>query len=274
MPPGEVTVAVEYSTLNYKDGMILEGVGRLVRKYPHVPGVDFAGTVESSTSPEWKPGDEVILTGWRVGEMQWGGYAEKARVKAGQLVRLPAGDHRQARDGDRHRRLHRDAGGHGARAARARSRRGRGAGDRRRGRGRQRRGGAAGAARPSRRRLDRTARNARLSDRASAPRPSSTARSWPKPPARPLDRERWAGAIDAVGGTTLATVLTQLKYRGERRGLRAGRRQRSADDGHPVPAARGQSARHRLGHVPARSAAKRPGSGWPRDLPLDRSSTP
>ncbi|HXQ52743.1 MAG TPA: alcohol dehydrogenase catalytic domain-containing protein, partial [Stellaceae bacterium] len=89
LPPGEVTVAVEYSTLNYKDGMILEGVGRLVRKYPHVPGVDFAGTVESSTSPEWKPGDKVVLTGWRVGEMQWGGYAQKARVKASQLVALP-----------------------------------------------------------------------------------------------------------------------------------------------------------------------------------------
>ena len=89
LPPGEVTVAVEYSTLNYKDGMILEGVGRLVRKYPHVPGVDFAGSVESSTSPEWKPGDKVVLTGWRVGEMQWGGYAQKARVKASQLIRLP-----------------------------------------------------------------------------------------------------------------------------------------------------------------------------------------
>ena len=57
LPPGEVTVAVEYSTLNYKDGMILQGIGKLVRKYPHVPGIDFAGTVESSTSPEWKPGD-------------------------------------------------------------------------------------------------------------------------------------------------------------------------------------------------------------------------
>src|SRR5690242_20419788 len=89
LPPGEVTVAVEFSTLNYKDGMILQGIGKLVRKYPHVPGVDFAGTVESSTSPEWKPGDKVVLTGWRVGENSWGGYAQKARVKASQLVRLP-----------------------------------------------------------------------------------------------------------------------------------------------------------------------------------------
>src|SRR6202030_287728 len=71
LPPGEVTVAVEYSTLNYKDGLILNGLGRLVRKYPHVPGVDFAGTVEASDSPDYKRGDKVILTGWRVGEMQW-----------------------------------------------------------------------------------------------------------------------------------------------------------------------------------------------------------
>src|SRR5580704_8206134 len=89
LPAGEVTVAVEYSTLNYKDGMILNGIGRLVRNYPHVPGVDFAGTVERSDSPEFKPGDKVVLTGWRVGEVQWGGDAEKARVKAGQLVPLP-----------------------------------------------------------------------------------------------------------------------------------------------------------------------------------------
>src|SRR5260370_10356663 len=90
LPPGEVTVAVECSTLNYKDGMILQGIGRLVRSYPHVPGVDFAGTVERSDSPEFKPGDSVILTGWRVGETQWGGYAEKARGRACYLVRRPA----------------------------------------------------------------------------------------------------------------------------------------------------------------------------------------
>ena len=76
LPPGEVTVAVECSTLNYKDGMILQGVGRLVRNYPHIPGIDFTGTVERSDSPEFAPGDPVILTGWRVGETQWGGEAE------------------------------------------------------------------------------------------------------------------------------------------------------------------------------------------------------
>jgi acrylyl-CoA reductase (NADPH) len=69
LPAGDVTVRVEYSTLNYKDGMILEGQGRLVRQYPHVPGIDFAGTVERSGAAEFKPGDPVILTGWRVGEV-------------------------------------------------------------------------------------------------------------------------------------------------------------------------------------------------------------
>ncbi|MBV8778576.1 MAG: oxidoreductase, partial [Alphaproteobacteria bacterium] len=91
LPPGDVTVAVEYSTLNYKDGMILRGLGRLVRTYPHVPGIDFAGTVERSESPDYKPGDKVVLTGWRVGETQWGGFAERARVRADYLVPLPEG---------------------------------------------------------------------------------------------------------------------------------------------------------------------------------------
>src|SRR3954452_1607387 len=91
LPPGDVTVRVEYSTLNYKDGMILQGQGRLVREYPHIPGVDFAGTVEESSSPDFKPGDPVILTGWRVGELHWGGYAERARVKADWLLKLPSG---------------------------------------------------------------------------------------------------------------------------------------------------------------------------------------
>ncbi len=91
LPDGEVTIAVAYSTLNYKDGLCLGPGGGLVRSYPHVPGIDFAGTVESSSDPRYAPGDEVVLTGWRVGEMHWGGYAQKARVKADWLVPLPAG---------------------------------------------------------------------------------------------------------------------------------------------------------------------------------------
>lgn len=91
LPDGDVTVRVACSTLNYKDGLILNGIGRLVRHYPHVPGVDLAGEVEESDHPDYKPGDKVILTGWRVGELHWGGYGEKARVKAGWLVPLPEG---------------------------------------------------------------------------------------------------------------------------------------------------------------------------------------
>lgn len=91
LPEGDVTVEVAYSTVNYKDGMILGGLGRLVRSYPHVPGIDFAGTVRSSDSSAFKPGDPVILTGWRVGEVRWGGLAGLARVKGEWLVPLPAG---------------------------------------------------------------------------------------------------------------------------------------------------------------------------------------
>lgn len=98
LPAGEVTVAVEYSTVNYKDGLCLSPKGGgLVRKYPHIPGIDFAGTVEASDDARYKPGDKVVLTGWRVGEAHWGGYTQKARVKADWLVPLPAGlDSRQA----------------------------------------------------------------------------------------------------------------------------------------------------------------------------------
>ncbi|MGC1486542.1 MAG: acryloyl-CoA reductase [Albidovulum sp.] len=91
LPAGEVTVAVEYSTMNYKDGLCVGSGGGLVRNYPHVPGIDFAGTVEASDDARYKAGDKVVLTGWRVGEAHWGGYAEKARVKADWLVPLPSG---------------------------------------------------------------------------------------------------------------------------------------------------------------------------------------
>lgn len=97
LPQGDVTVAVEYSTLNYKDGMCMAANNRLVRAYPHVPGIDFAGTVEASDDPRYQPGDKVVLTGWRVGETHWGGYATRARVRGDWLVPLPEGlDTRQA----------------------------------------------------------------------------------------------------------------------------------------------------------------------------------
>lgn len=88
---GNVTVAVEYSTVNYKDGLCVGPGGGLVRNYPHIPGIDFAGTVENSSDTRYKVGDKVVLTGWRVGEAHFGGYAQKARVNADWLVPLPKG---------------------------------------------------------------------------------------------------------------------------------------------------------------------------------------
>jgi acrylyl-CoA reductase (NADPH) len=212
LPVGEVTVAVECSTLNYKDGMILQGLGRLVRNYPHVPGIDFAGTVERSDSPEFRPGDPVILTGWRVGETRWGGYGEKARVPASYLVRRPEGiSARQAmaigtagftamlavialeRHGLRPEAgdavVTGAAGGVGSVATAVLSKLGYRV--------------VASTGRPEQRDYLTGLGAAELIDRATLA----------EKPSRPLDAERWAGAIDAVGGTTLATILTQLKYR-------------------------------------------------------------
>jgi acrylyl-CoA reductase (NADPH) len=89
LPPGDVLVAVEYSSLNYKDGLAITGKGKIVRRYPMVPGVDLAGTVLESTAPEFQSGDKVVLTGWGVGEQHWGGYTQRARLQGSWLVRLP-----------------------------------------------------------------------------------------------------------------------------------------------------------------------------------------
>jgi len=210
LPAGEVTVAVEYSTLNYKDGLILNGLGRLVRSYPHVPGIDFAGTVERSDAPGYKPGDKVVLTGWRVGEVQWGGYAEKARVKASQLVRCPAGmslkhamaigtagltsmlavmaleEHRLKPGGEV---LVTGAGGGvGSVAVALLARLGHKV--------------IAGTGRPELQDYLGKLGAAGFIGRVELA----------KAPERPLQAERWAGAVDAVGGTTLAMLLTQLRY--------------------------------------------------------------
>lgn len=91
LPEGDVTVDVEFSSLNYKDALAITGRGPIVRQWPMVPGIDFAGTVGKSTSPEFKAGDKVILTGWGVGEGHWGGLAQKARVPASWLVAMPEG---------------------------------------------------------------------------------------------------------------------------------------------------------------------------------------
>ena len=91
LPEGDVLVNVEFSNVNYKDGLCIGPGAGLVKTYPHVPGIDFAGEVESSQSDLYKKGDKVILTGWRVGEVVWGGYSQKARVKSSQLVKMPQG---------------------------------------------------------------------------------------------------------------------------------------------------------------------------------------
>lgn len=90
LPPGEVLIRVEYSSVNYKDALAVTGKGRVIRSFPMVPGIDLAGTVESSADARWKAGDAVIVTGWGIGETYWGGYAGKARVKADWPVARPA----------------------------------------------------------------------------------------------------------------------------------------------------------------------------------------
>ena len=90
LPAGDVLVAIDYSSINYKDAMALTGTGKIIRSFPMVPGIDFAGTVLESSSADYQPGDKVVLTGWSVGERFWGGYSQMQRVKAEWLVPLPA----------------------------------------------------------------------------------------------------------------------------------------------------------------------------------------
>ncbi|MFI4986710.1 MAG: MDR family oxidoreductase [Alphaproteobacteria bacterium] len=213
LPPGDVTVRIDYSTLNYKDGLVLGGIGRLVRQYPHVPGIDFAGTVEASSSQRFAAGDKVVLTGWRVGEAHWGGYAQKARVKADWLVPLPRGlTTRQAMGIG-------TAGftamlsvmaleAHGVLPAA----------------GEVLVTGAAGGvgsvalavlAKLGYKLAASTGRadqHAYLSALGAATIVERAALS--EKPTRPLLGERWAGAIDTVGSNTLANVLAQIAYRG------------------------------------------------------------
>ena len=91
LPAGDVLVDVEFSTINYKDGLVIHNKAPLVRDFPHIPGIDFGGTVAASESTAFKPGDKVVLNGWGVGERHWGGLGEKARVKADWLIHLPDG---------------------------------------------------------------------------------------------------------------------------------------------------------------------------------------
>ena len=209
---GDVTVAVEWSTLNYKDGLAVTAKAPVVRRFPMIPGIDFAGTVETSSHPDWKPGDKVILNGWGVGETHLGGYAETARVKGQWLVRLPAG--LSPRDSmaigtagytamlavialERHglKPEHGPvvvtgaAGGVGSVAVAILTKLGFEV--------------IASTGRP--READYLKR---LGAREVIDRGELTV------PLRPLAKERWAGGIDSVGSTTLANVLSMTRYGG------------------------------------------------------------
>lgn len=214
LPEGDVTVAVEWSSLNYKDGMILQGIGRLVRDYPHVPGIDLAGTVETSDDSRFEPGDRVALTGWRVGEVHWGGYASRARLNGDWLVPLPeAISTRQAMAVG-------TAGFTAMQALMALERHGITAGPDSPLLVTGASGGVGSSAilwaalaghhvvastgRPENGDDLKALGAAEVIDRAELS----------ENPSRPLLGERWGGCIDAVGGDTLAHVLAEVAYGG------------------------------------------------------------
>ncbi len=209
---GDVTVRVDYSTVNYKDGLAVTGKAPVVRRFPMIAGVDFAGTVETSSHPGWKPGDKVILNGWGLGETHLGAYAERARVKGDWLVRLPPGI--TARDA-----MAIGTAGYTAMlAVMALERAGLNPS-----RGPIVVTGAAGGvgsvavallAKLGYSVIASTGR----SDEASYLKELGAAevieRQELTGPPRPLGKERWAGGIDAVGSTTLANVLAMTRYGG------------------------------------------------------------
>lgn len=213
LPAGNVTVAVEFSTVNYKDGLVVTGAGGLVKRYPHVSGIDFAGTVQGSRDPAYRPGDAVVLTGWRVGEVQWGGHAQKASVNGDWLVPLPAGlTTRQAMAIG-------TAGFTAMLAVMALERHGLTPSS-----GEVLVTGAAGGVGSVA-----SALLAHLGYQVVASTGRADAHDYLKalgataiidrtafsePAKRPLEGERWAGCIDSVGGNTLARVLAQTKYGG------------------------------------------------------------
>jgi len=212
LPPGNVTVRVSYSTLNYKDGLALTGDGPVVRKFPMVPGVDLVGTVEQSSDAEFQIGDQVLLNGWGVGEGHWGGLAEKARLEGKWLIQLPkAFTPAQAmaigtagytamlavialeKNG-----LRPDMGDVLVTGAN---------------------GGVGSFAIAILARLGyrvvastgRMAESAYLKQLGAA---DIIDRATLSEPGRPLAKERWAAAIDSVGSHTLANVCASIRYRG------------------------------------------------------------
>jgi acrylyl-CoA reductase (NADPH) len=209
---GDVTIRVEWSTINYKDGLAITGKAPVVRRFPMIPGVDFAGTVESSTHPNWKPGDKVIVNGWGLGETHLGAYAANARVKGDWLVRLPASF--STRDA-----MAIGTAGYTAMLAiMALERHGitpargpiivTGAA-----------GGVGSVAVTLLAKLGYqvTASTGRLSETPYLKQLGAAEvidRKELTDKVRPLARERWAGGIDSVGSTTLANVLSMTRYGG------------------------------------------------------------
>jgi acrylyl-CoA reductase (NADPH) len=213
LPPGEVTIRVRYSGLNYKDGLAVTGKPGVIRKFPMVPGIDLAGVVEQSSSPEWKAGDEVVVTGFGLSETLWGGYAELARLDARLLVPLPRGltlkqamaigtagftamqcvialeQHAVKPDaGDVL--VTGAAGGVGSIAVAILGKLGYRV--------------FASTGRPQMGDYLSSLGAAEIVDRAALAAPSQ----------RPMESERWAGAIDSVGGDTLSAIIRALRARG------------------------------------------------------------
>ena len=212
LPDGNVTVRVSHSTLNYKDALAITGKAPVVRKFPMVPGIDFAGVVEASSDPAWKAGDAVVLNGWGVGETHWGGLAQRARVSGDWLVPLqaPFTPHqamgigtagytamlcvmaleRQGLTPDRGPVLVTGAaGGVGSVAVSLLSRLGFTV--------------VAATGRASEADFLRSLGASDILDRATLSEPG-----------KPLGRETWAGAVDVAGGQVLANICAQMKYRG------------------------------------------------------------
>ncbi|MGC2809345.1 MAG: MDR family oxidoreductase [Bradyrhizobium sp.] len=209
---GDVTVRVEWSTLNYKDGLAVTGKAPVVRRFPMIAGIDFAGSVEQSSHPQWKAGDKVVCNGWGMGETHLGAYAEKARVSGDWLVRLPEGistreamaigtagytamlavlalERHGARPNGGPIVVSGAAGGVGSVATAVLSKLGYHV--------------MASTGRMSEAGYLKGLGAAEVIDRAEL-----------SGPAKPLAKERWAGGIDSVGSTTLANMLSMTKYGG------------------------------------------------------------
>jgi len=209
---GDVTVAVEWSTLNYKDGLAVTGKAPVVRRFPMIAGIDFAGTVEQSSHPNWKPGDKVISTGWGLGETHLGAYAEKARVKGDWLVRLPEG--MSAREAM----AIGTAGFTAMLAVLALEKQGITANS-----GPVVVTGAAGGvgsvaiavlAKLGHHVIASTGRMSEAAYLKSLGAAEVIDRNELSGPAKALAKERWAGGVDSVGSTTLANLLSMTRYGG------------------------------------------------------------